>query len=200
VLFIVIASGVSVPRPILIPRVGIWLSVPICLAVGFVVTDPAAGRLRLLASSLFAACLGFGLWNNVLAPAQHKPHWPEFAHDHPAGADAPILVAAPHAGPLGLDFYGGRNRDDGLAPPPVPLQWVVHPEHAVTLAEALERRVTGSVTISTDEIGALVRAGRHVTLFCDDDDLFMLEGMKQRLAGFGPMQRREYPGLVVLSW
>ncbi len=203
-LFIALTSGVSVLRPILIPRVGVWLGVPISLAAAFVLTaDTAAngaGRLRLVASVLFAGCLGLGLWDNVVAPAQHKPHWPELAHDNPAGPDAAILVAAPHAGPLGLDFYAGRNRAEGLAPPPVPLQWVVHPERAVTLAEALERRVTGSTTIGTDGIEALVRGGRHVTLFCDDDDLFMLEGMKQRLAGFGTMRRQDYPGLVVLSW
>ncbi len=198
-LFIVITSAVSMVRPILIPRVGVWLGVPICLAAAFVIVA-GTGRLRLVAVGLMGACLGLGLWNNVLAPAQHKPHWRELARDNPAAAAAPILIAAPHAGALGLDFYGGDNGALGLPPPPVPRLWVPHPQTPVTLAERLERETTGATRIDTAEIAALIRDGRHVTLFADEDDRMLLQTMQAPLAAFGQMTRRDYPGLVVLSW
>ena len=194
-LFVALVSVVSLARPVLIPRVAIWLGVPVGLVGGFLFVR-GHGWLCRATGLLLAACIAVGLVNNVILPAGHKPDWPALVRDNPAASDAPLLVAAPHAGPLGLAFYGAR---DG-APATVPRLWTVHPERPPTLAEALERRVTGAEPIDTESLGTLIRGGRHVRLFFDEDDLMLLSQSEALLAGFGPMTRRDYSGLVVLSW
>ena len=191
-LFLAIGTVVSLERPILVPRVGIWLSLPVGLAAGFVFVRPS--RIGLVAGALLAACLAFGLQDNVLAPLQHKPHWQELARDNPAGPDVPLLVVGPHTGPLGLDFYAVRS----AAPhPAVPRILLPDPAPAPTLADRLERDATGARPIAMGEFLALIQAGRPVRLAYDDDDAIKLKSV---LAGLPSGSLRRYPGVVSMTW
>ena len=195
-LFVAIASVVSLERPILVPRVGIWLGLPVALAAGFLAARPS--RPGLFAGAMLAACLVMGLQDNVLAPLQHKPHWPEFIRDNPDVAGAPLLVAGPHTGPLGLFFYAARG--DG-ARPSVPRILLAEPASVPTLADQVEREATGAQTIDMAGFLALIREGRAVRLVYDDDDAIKLIGpLRPVLAQLPPATLRRYPGLVAMTW
>lgn len=193
--FMLIIGGISLVRPILIPRVTIWISPAICLAVAAILARPTGWLGKIVPAGLFACCVAVGLWNNVISPAQHKPDWAGLLRDNPPDiADGPLLVAGPHAGPLGVAFYskGPINR---------PLRhWQPQPDQVLTLADHLERDQSGATPIDTDELMALVRQGTHVRLYLDDDDEILITRHLTDRPEFPSAVRRRYPGLTVFSW
>ncbi|MCW3475835.1 glycosyltransferase family 39 protein [Limobrevibacterium gyesilva] len=194
-LFLLAATAVSLARPILIPRIGIWLSVPASLAAAFILTGHARRKLRLLAGGLMAACIGIGLVNNSLAPAEHKPDWRALLRDNPAdAADGPLLVAGRYVGPLGIAFYSGDAVHRPLR------HWVPAPDETPTAADLLSRAASGAEPITTQQIVATIRAGRHLRLFLSDTDMVLNEQALSGLPEFATTDRQIYPGLVVLSW
>jgi 4-amino-4-deoxy-L-arabinose transferase-like glycosyltransferase len=194
-LFLAAVSIVSLVRPILIPRITIWTLVPICLAMGFIVTSSASVRLRTLTMSLVAACLGLGLWNNCITPAQHKPDWRALLSDNPADvADGPLLVGGPHAGALGLTFYSGDNIRRPLH------QWITQSDWPRTLADRLERDASGVMPVSTQEILQAIRAGSHVRVYLDTDDYGLIDSQLAAQPEYADARIRFYPGLIVLDW
>ena len=193
--FILIIGGISLLRPILIPRVTIWISPAICLAVAATLGRPTGWLGKILPASLFAGCVAIGLWNNVIAPAQHKPDWAGLVRDNPPDKiDGPLLVAGPHAGPLGIAFYS-------KTPIVRPLRhWQPQPGQVLTLADHLERGQSGATPIETDELMALIRQGTHVRLYLDDDDEILITRHLTSRPEFPSAVRSRYPGLTVLSW
>jgi mannosyltransferase len=194
-LFVLLLAGVSLARPILIPRVALWLSPPICLCVAFILTGRLAWPWRTLAGTLFACCLGVGLWNNVIAQAQHKPDWRALLRDNPATQpDGPTLVAGPHAGPLGVAFY-----TDGPIARPL-RHWTAEPNRPVTTADRLERTTSGATAIDTAGLAALIAAGRGVVLYLDDDDEILIDRDLAPQPWFTQARRSSYAGFVVFTW
>jgi mannosyltransferase len=194
-LFLVAASGVSLARPILIPRITIWLTVPICLSVAFILTSRAAPVMRALAGWLMAICLALGLWNNSIAPAQHKPDWRALLRDNPPGdTEGPLLVAGPHAGALGIAFYSG---DAVLRPL---RHWNPQPDRPPTLAERLERAASGSEVITTQELVDAIGGGRGVRLYLDGDDEGLITSQLLDRPEFAQARLIFYPGLIVFDW
>lgn len=193
VLFIALVSGVSLLRPVLIPRVTLWTTVPISLAAGFVLVSHARLGLRLLAMLPLIGCMAIGLWNNVISPSEHKPDWPAMLAD--IGPDrADMLVAGPHAGPLGVVFYG-----HGRAAPPL-RQWRPDPDAPVTVTDRLETQHSGAVPIGTAALAARIAAGGHPALFLDDGDTKLIDGTVSRLPRFAGARVHRYPGLTVFQW
>ncbi len=194
-LFVLLMSGVSLVRPILIPRVGLWLSVPICLCVARIMTSDLRLVARGVAGVLFGACLAIGLWNNVTDPAQHKPDWRALLAAHPVDtAEGPVLVAGPHAAPLGVTLY-----NKGPVVRPV-RHWVACPGLPVTVADRLERSVSGAETIDTAGLAALIASGRGVVLYLDDDDAVLIGRILAPAPWFAAARRSALPGLIVFSW
>jgi hypothetical protein len=194
-IYVVLMSGISVLRPVLIPRVALWVSGPICLTVAFILVDRGAVVLRAAAVTLFAACVAIGLFNNVIAPAEHKPDWRAFMRDNPPTDSAgPLLVAGPHAAPLALVLYA---QDDLVREV---RQWIANPALPTTLAERIERTTAGAQTIGTDDLVALIRSGRHVRLYLDGDDEVLIKSTLTQLAEFASATRQDYPGLIVFTW
>ena len=194
-LFVGLLVAVSLACPVLIPRVTIWLSVPICLAVAAILAGRLAWPARACAGVLMGCCLAIGLWNNVLAPAQHKPDWRALLAAHPAGiADAPILIAGPHAGPLGIAHYTDGPIRRRL------LHWTTTPERPATTADLLERRISGAGAVATAELAALIAGGTPVVLYLDDDDEILIDGHLVHAPWFAAAHRTTHPGLLVFAW
>ncbi len=194
-LFVLLLAAVSLARPILIPRVGLWLSVPIALCAAHILTGTLPWPARAWGGTLYAACLGMGMWNNVLDPAQHKPDWRALLAANPATiADGPVLVAGPHAAPLGLAFYS-----DGKLRRPL-RHWIADPALPVTLADRLERDVSGATTIDTGALAALIASGRGVVLYLDDDDEILIGRVLVPTPWFARARRSQLPGLTVFTW
>jgi 4-amino-4-deoxy-L-arabinose transferase-like glycosyltransferase len=194
-LFVLLLAVVSLARPILIPRVGLWLSVPICLCVGRILASDLPRFARVWGGGLFACCLAVGLWNNVIDPARHKPDWRALLAAHPVDTvEGPIMVAGPHAATLGLTLYSAT-------PIRRPLRhWVANPAIPTTLADRLEREISGATTIDTDALAALIAGGRGVVLYLDDDDELLIARYLAPTAWFATARRSQLPGLLVFVW
>ncbi len=194
-LFILLVAGMSLSRPILSPRIILWISVPICLCAARILASDLPRVARIIAGTLYAACLAVGLWNNVIDPAQHKPDWRALLAAFPVTIEAgPILVAGPHAAPLGITFYSE-------APVRRPLRhWIANPALPVTVADRLERDVSGATTIDTDGLAALVASGRGVVLYLDDDDEVLIGRLLAPAPWFAAARRSLLPGLTVFTW
>ena len=193
-LFVALLAAVSVVRPVLIPRVALWVSAPICLTAAMVLTGRLAWWLRAAAGVLLAACIGVGMWNNVIAPAQHKPDWRGLLAAQPPGIDGAVLVAGPHAGPLGIAFYAN-------APIIRPLRhWAPARDMPVTTADRLERGTAGATVVHTDELRELIEAGRGVVLYLDDDDEVLISRYLEAQPWFASARRGALPGLILFQW
>jgi len=192
VAFILLLSAVSIMRPVLIPRVALWLSPLICLVVAALIAERPVRR---LAGAAFALCVALGLWNNVAVPAQHKPDWRALIAAYPPGvADGPVLVAGPHAGPLGIGFHAAGAIKAELR------HWVPDPARPATTADQLERRVSGAQPIETADIARRIAGGRPVVLFLDDDDEILIGQALAAETWFAGARRQVLPGLTVFAW
>jgi hypothetical protein len=195
-LFLVLVCGVSLARPILIPRITLWMAVPISLAAGYVLVSRLSFGLRMLAILPLLGCIGLGLWDsNAASLNQRKPDWPAMLGEPGLGSQPnEILVAGPHAGPLGVMFYShGR--------PPLPLRrWQPKPETVASTAEQLDGEISGATPMSTDALAAFIAAGGHPRLFLDGDDRFLIDPVVSRLPRFAQARRQTYPGLTVFEW
>ena len=88
--FMVLVCGISVFRPILIPRITVWMVVPVLLIAAFAFTSPQVRRLRPLAVALVAACMLLGLFDTTLASPRHNPDWRHFVANVRAPRCPPI--------------------------------------------------------------------------------------------------------------
>ncbi len=196
-LFLVLVLGVSLKRPILIPRIFLWVGAPGALALAAGLTGERLaggwGVLRGAATVLVALCLGIGLLDNVVAPVQHKPDWRDFVRDvRPGDPAGPMLVAGPHIGALGLRFYtrGPIAR--------MVLRWTP-PTSPRDLADIEADKLSGARPIGTARLAAMAAAGRHFVLFLDAGDRTLMPQIA-RLPRFATARRTDYPGLTVLTW
>jgi hypothetical protein len=187
--------GVSLFRPIFVPRITVWLTVPLALVAASAFTSPRSRKLHPIAVLLMASCVALGLTDTTFARVRHNPDWRGFIADVRANLppDA-ILAVGPHAGPLGITHYGdsalaGRVR-----------QWRPSPTHRETNAEWLERAVSGATTMTTAEVREAIQTGRTVALILDTDDMEALRDLRQRIPELATADRREYAALSVFSW
>jgi mannosyltransferase len=197
VLFITLLCAVSVVRPVLIPRVTLWMTVPISLSAGFVLMSRAVVAWRMLGVLPLLGCIGLGCWNNVISPTEHKPDWPALLRDTAAdGEGGEILVAGPHAGLLGVTFYSKGKPGIALR------QWqpTPKPDADITTAERLGAKISGAAPMSTAELAAFIEAGGHPRLFLDGGDTALIDPVVALLPHFAQARRRTYPGLTVFQW
>ena len=193
--FIVLTGAISLFKPILIPRIALWTSVPICLAAGFVLASRIHRPLRVITGGLLLACLGIGLINNCLAPTQHKPDWRHFVADNrPDDTTGPLLVAGPHIGPLGLAVYATTDLVRDVR------HWAPYVDRPLMLSDRVERAATGALPVTTAELTAIIRGGGHVRLFLDEGDQSLIVEQLMAMPEFSAAIRSGYPGLTVFTW
>ena len=132
--FMVLVCGISVFRPILIPRITVWMVVPVAVVAAFAFTSPRTKRMRPVVIGLMACCLLLGLFDTNFAAPRHNPDWRAVVAE--ARTTLPpdtLLVMGPHAGPLGMLYYGDAAITDRVR------LWKPPPGHHETNAEWLER-------------------------------------------------------------
>lgn len=195
VLFVMLLCGVSVFRPVFLPRITVWLAVPVALiaASGFIL--PRWRTLRPVAIGLTACCIMLGLTDTTFGPPRHNPDWRGFITDSRVNLprDA-VLVVGPHSGPLGINYYGGPT----IAPRVK--QWWPTPTHRETNDEWLERTVSGATPISTAQLRNVIWSSRPVSLILDSDDTELLSDLTEQVPEILTADRRDYPALTVFAW
>jgi len=195
IFFVTLLCGVSLFRPIFVPRITVWLTVPLALVAASAFTSPRSRKLQPIAVLLMASCIVLGLTDTTFARVRHNPDWRGFIAD--ARANLPhdaILVVGPHAGPLGITHYGDPALAERVR------QWRPSPAHRETNAEWLERAVSGATAMTTAELRDAIRTGRNVALILDTDDMESLRDLRQRIPELATAHRREYAVLSVFSW
>jgi len=92
-LYVALAIGVSLARPILLPRIGVWLTIPLCLALAGAVVGQGAARRRALAGVVCAAAFAVALASYFVD--YRKEDWRAAAHLAAADprCDGPVLFS-----------------------------------------------------------------------------------------------------------
>jgi uncharacterized membrane protein len=195
VLFVTLLCGISLFRPIFVPRITVWLTVPLAVIAASAFTSPRSRKLHPVAVLLMVACIVLGLTDTTFAHARHNPDWRGVIAD--VRADLPrdaILVVGPHTGPLGITHYG----DPALAER-VRL-WQPPPTHRETNAEWLERTVSRATAMNTAELRDAIQSGRALALVLDTDDMESLRDLRQRIPEISTADRHDYAVLSVFTW
>jgi uncharacterized membrane protein len=193
--FVMLLCGVSVFRPVFVPRITVWLAVPVALVAASGFISPRCRKLRPIAVGLMASCVALGLIDTTFASARHNPDWRGFLADAQANlpSDA-VLVVGPHSGPLGISYYGDPTMAQQVR------QWRPTPSHRETNAEWLERTASGATPISTAELRDVVRSGQPVSLVLDSDDTRSFADLTGRIPEIANAVRDDYPALAVFIW
>jgi len=193
--FMVLICGISVFRPILIPRITVWMVVPVAVVAAFAFSSPRTRRMRPVVIGLMACCLMLGLFDTNFFAARHNPDWRAVvAEAHTTLPPDTMLVMGPHAGPLGVLYYGDAAIADRLR------LWKPPPGHHETNAEWLERTVSDARPMSTEQLEAAIRAGQPVALVLDEDDKPLIEELQTQLPEFARASRHDYTALAVFTW
>ena len=195
-LFLLLVCGVSLARPVLIPRVTLWLAVPIDLAAGYVLVSRLS--LRAAHAGGFAAA---GLHRPGIMgqqrdrPDEHKPDWPAMLAEPGLGSrPGEILVAGPHAGPLGVMFYSHGH-------PPLPLRrWQPEPGSRREHGGATGRRDFRRRADEHRRAGRVHHGRRPSAPVPGRGRFSLIDPVVSRLPGFAQARRQTYPGLTVFAW
>ncbi len=193
--FVVLVSLISVFRPILIPRITVWMVVPVVVIAAFAFTSAKVRRLRPVAIALVVGCLVLGLFDTNFSTARHNPDWRGVIAD--ARATLPpdtLLIMGPHAGPLGMLYYGDAAITERLR------QWKPPPGHPETNAEWLERTVSDARPMSTAQLADAVRAGQSVALVLDIDDQPLIDELQVQVPEFSRASRQDYTAIAMFTW
>ena len=119
-LFVGLVVAISLTRPLLLPRVLAWATVPLCTALAGQLLKPGWVRLAVLASVI--AAFGVGLAFQVTSLSGNKEPWREAMRDvAPELAKADLVVMSPLFDPMVLTYYAPQARnvrlwDAGLRP------------------------------------------------------------------------------------
>jgi mannosyltransferase len=109
-LFVALVTGLSIARPILLPRVLVWAVVPLCLIAGSELL--AAGRARYVVLLSFVAAFGTGLFFQMTTPGSDKEPWRESMHAlAPELERADLVVLSPLFDPMVLSYYAPQAKN-----------------------------------------------------------------------------------------
>ena len=100
----------------------------------------------------------------------------------------------PHAGPLGMLYYGDASIAGRVR------QWNPPPGHHETNAEWLERTVSGAPPISTEQLEQAIRTGHPVALALDEDDKPLIQDLRTQMPELGAAARHDYTALATFTW
>ncbi len=119
-LFVGLVMAVSLARPLLLPRVFAWTTVPLCTALAGQLL--IAGRVRLAVLASVIAAFGVGLAYQITSLSSNKEPWREAMREvAPELAKADLVVISPQFDPMVLTYYAPQARnihlwDAGLRP------------------------------------------------------------------------------------
>ena len=164
-LFVGLVMAVSLARPILLPRVLAWTTVPLCLVIAGQILATRQGRLTLTASVL--AAFGIGLAFQVSSLSSDKEPWREAMGEMgPDLARADLVVMSPRFNPMVLTYYAPHAKNvrlwDALLRPTI-------------MTEAAARMHIPQ--ISEGEIMQSITTGRHVWVLSNGLDTHYLDAL-----------------------
>ena len=194
-LFLVAVIGLSYVSPFLIPRIVIWMGVPLVLLAAMALRAPAPRWMRGIFASAYAACILVGLYGvYVRAPAE-KEDWRGLMADLLPRLDPDDVVAiGPETSLLGpLRYAAGAFAWNAR-----PLyRWQPRP-HAQDLYTP--DRIAPPVALDTEALARESRRGHAVWVLLRDTDWTAQEGAA--LAASTPPAEvdRRHASLVLLRW
>jgi len=100
--------GPSFKSPFLIPRITIWIAVPVCVLTALALHPPVPRMLRAALALAFVACIGVGLHGVYARTPTDKEDWRGLVAElMPRLAPQDILAVGPGSGVLPLLHYSG---------------------------------------------------------------------------------------------
>ncbi|MFZ4406607.1 MAG: hypothetical protein ACOYOH_04660 [Paracraurococcus sp.] len=193
--FLLAAIGLSYVSPFLIPRIIVWMGVPLAVLMALALLSPAPRWLRGALALAYSACILLGLTGVYARGPTQKEDWRGLmAELMPRLGAEDIVAIGPETSLLGpLRYAEGYFTDSGRQlfrwhPQPHPDDLYI-PDH-----------IARPVVISTEALAREARSGRHVWVLLRETDW-----RAQRVAALGaavpPAEvDRSHPAVVLLRW
>jgi uncharacterized membrane protein len=167
-LFIALVFAVSLRRPILLPRVLVWVVVPLCVLVGRQLL--LAGRSRFALLLALVAAFGGGLFFQLTAPNDDKEPIRQLMQTMaPQLARADLVVLSPVSNPMLLRYYAPGIKGVRL--------WDAASNPTIMAAAAKRVHVE---SISEAGIMQAIRARRTVVVLSHSFDLNRLNDLRKQ--------------------
>jgi mannosyltransferase len=176
-LFITLVLLVSFRRPILLPRILVWMVVPLCLIAGKQLLT--AGRARYVVLLSLIAAFGTGLFFQATRPNSDKEPWRDISREvGPDLEQADLVVLSPVSNPMVLSYYAPRVKSVRL--------WDASVRPNIMSAAAERLHIS---SISEAEILQAIKAKRSVWVLSHSFDLGRVNDL-----------RRQVPATVFREW
>lgn len=157
--FLALLILVSVFRPILLPRVLVWIIVPLCILASQQILR--AGRLRLVVMASTALAFGTGLVTQETAPNANKEPWRAvFAQLGQELGRADLVVLSPDFNPMVLSYYAPALRSLRM--------WDEQLRPSIMTMAASRMRIP---TLNREQIIDNIAAGKDVWVLSNSVDL-----------------------------
>jgi mannosyltransferase len=193
--FLAAVIAVSFWSPFLIPRIVIWIGVPLSLLAGMALLGPAPRWLRASLGMLLAACIGLGLQGVYVRTLADKEDWRGLmAELLPQLGAEDMVVIGPGTSMLAMLRYANGTFDDNgrelfrWEPKPRTPD-LYQPDH-----------VAQPIAVTSDALGQAARQGRRIWLLLRQTDWAANRGF---VAGLDPQPEavdRSHPMIVMLRW
>jgi uncharacterized membrane protein len=170
-LFITLVLLVSFRRPILLPRILVWMVVPLCLIAGEQLLT--AGRARYVVLLSLLAAFGTGLFFQVTRPNSDKEPWRDISREvGPDLEQADLVVLSPVSNPMVLSYYAPRVKNVRL--------WDASLRPNIMSAAAERLHIA---SISEAEILQAIKAKRSVWVLSHSFDLDRVNDLRSQVPG-----------------
>jgi mannosyltransferase len=168
-LFITLVLLVSFRRPILLPRILVWMVVPLCLIAGEQLLT--AGRARYVVLLSLLAAFGTGLFFQVTRPNSDKEPWRDISREvGPDLEQADLVVLSPVSNPMVLSYYAPRVKNVRL--------WDASLRPNIMSAAAERLHIA---SISEAEILQAIKAKRSVWVLSHSFDLDRVNDLRSQV-------------------
>ncbi len=136
--FAVLVMAVSLMRPLLLPRVLTWTTLPLCIVLAGQLL--AVGRMRLAVFAATAAAFGVGLAFQITSLSSDKEPWRDAMHDlAPELERADLVVISPRFDPMVFSYYAPDTKNlhmwDAALPPTI-MTWATERLGIPSISEA----------------------------------------------------------------
>jgi uncharacterized membrane protein len=168
-LFVTLVLLVSFRRPILLPRILVWMVAPLCLSAGDRLLT--VGRARYVVLLSLVAAFGTGLFFQMTRPNSDKEPWRDISRE--VGPDlehADLVVLSPVSNPMVLSYYAPRVKNVRL--------WDASLRPNIMSAAAERLHIA---SISEAEILQAIKAKRSVWVLSHSFDLDRVNDLRNQV-------------------
>lgn len=194
-LFLAATIGLSFKSPFLIPRITIWIAVPVCVLAGLAIQPPVPRGLRAALALAFAASIGVGLYGVYARTPTDKEDWRGLmAELMPQLAPQDILAVGSETSVLPLLHYSGGVLERTQRQI---WRWVPAPRDPDLY---LPDTIPPPLLVSTETLVAAAREGRRIHLVLQEKD--WLHHARAALSATPPPGSvdRSHARLVLVTW